>query len=82
MIMLGEECQICFSNEARKKLPSCSHATCYSCWAKIKQYEEKPTCPFCRRRQESEEYFEWFRKMPWFIQGLVIFAVYKIVIEC
>ena len=80
--MLGEECRICRSKKAKLKLPYCDHAMCKRCWARIRKNTPLgicPVCPFCRRRQESNV-IRGFRQMPWHLQGLVIFAVYKIIV--
>lgn len=82
MIMLGKECRICRVKKATFELPYCDHAMCKRCWTKIRNNTgkyEAPLCPFCRRRQESA-ILKGFRELPWFVQGLVIFAVYKIII--
>ena len=54
---------------------------CIYCWKRLLK-TNKPyavECPFCRRRQENKM-LRGFRELPWMIQGLVIFAVYKIIL--
>jgi len=70
--------------KANLRLPSCTHALCNKCWAKINLNKITAKCPWCRRIQYwslGDQIMREFTNLHPIAQGLIIFGIWKLIVR-